>query len=185
MDIKGIKGIAVVAINDGSRLGTINDVLFDLDNQRIRAFIVGSGGLFSSNDRILDMSDVKSIGTDAVMIESRDQLIADRNDTRYQAFPNVAKTTSLRVVSESGSLVGDLANVQFDQADGRLADIEVSPHGLLGTFRSNLIVPASAVVRFGQDVAVVPDKYAATASTSSEESAPDNAPNQLQSPPTG
>ncbi len=186
MDIKSMKGIAIVAVGDGSRLGAVSDALFDLDNKRVKAFIVGSGGLFGGSDRILDIDDVKSIGTDAVMIDSRDQLVADRSDARYQAFPNIGKVTSLRVVSESGSLVGDLATLQFDPNTSTLTDIEVSQHGLLASFRSNMSVPAAAVVRFGQDVAVIPDQYAPTTSDSDETAAENSADEtrQMESPPT-
>ncbi len=184
MDIKSIKGIAIVAVSDGSRLGSVSDALFDLEKRQVKAFIVGSGGLFGGSDRILDISDVKSIGTDAVMIDSRDQLIADRNDTRYQVFPDIGKATSLRVVSESGSLVGDLATLQFDPNTGSVTDIEVSQHGLFASFRSNMTVPTTSVLRFGQDVAVISDEYAAQATSEADQAKPDTSTRDTGLPST-
>jgi uncharacterized protein YrrD len=163
MDIKTLKGIAVVSIDDGARLGAINDALFDLEDRCVRAFIVGDGGLFGGSTRILDMSDVQSIGADAVMIGSRDLLKADRDDTRYQTFANMGAVTSLRVVSQSGDLVGNLATIHVETSDGKFSDIEVSRHGLLGAFQAKIVVPAESVISFGRDVAVIPDKFVQTA----------------------
>ncbi len=170
MEIKTIKGIAVVSITDGERLGEVSDILFDLDERRVRGLVVSSGGVFSGTSRILDMSDVENIGGDAVMIASRDQLKADRSDARYQSFLNLSAMTSLRVVSQSGDLVGNLSTVRIDTSDGKFTDIEVSRHGLIASFGANILVPSNSVVSFGPDVAIIPDEFARPKDKSAEES---------------
>ncbi|MGA7669091.1 MAG: PRC-barrel domain-containing protein [Nitrolancea sp.] len=160
MDIKTLKGIAVVAIDDGARLGSVNDVLSDLDHRRVRAFVVSDGGLFGGKNRILDIGDVQSVGADAVMIQSRDVLKADREDARYQAYPNLHALTSLRVVSQNGDLVGNISTIHFEASDGAFTDLEISKHGLLGSFQSKIICPAAAAVSMGRDVVVIPNDYA-------------------------
>ncbi len=184
MDIKTLKGIAVVSIDDGARLGAIHDILFDLDNKNVRGFVVSSGGIFGGTSRILDMSDVKSIGVDAVMIASRDLLKADRDDERYKQFPNFHDATSLRVVSQSGALVGDLATIMIDPANGTFTDIQVSKGGLFSSFRSNLVVPATSVIRFGRDVAVIPDEYAPTSDEPHEDVSTEEPVERVETPPT-
>ncbi len=165
MDIKSLKGIAVVAIDDGARLGSVNDVLCDLDNRSVRAFVINDGGRLRSTNRILDIGDVRSIGADAVMIQSRDVLKADREDTRYQSFTNLHSVTSLHVVSQSGDMVGNIATIQFETSDGTFSDLEISKHGLLGTFQAKIVVPAAAAVSMGRDVVVIPNEYTASSDT--------------------
>lgn len=183
MDIKSIKGIAVVSIGDGARLGEVSDALFDLDDRRVRALVVGQGGLFGGKERILDFDDVKSVGSDAVMIEARDQMVADRDDPRYRTYPDIGRLASMRVVSEAGELIGSLATVRVNPIDGIFTDIEVSHHGLLGPFRSHLIVPASTVIRFGEDVVVVPGQYVEGAQPDAGAPPRENPPGEVQAPP--
>ncbi len=166
MDIKQLKGIAVIAIDDGARLGSVNDVLVDLDHRCVRAFVINEGGLLRGNNRILDIGDVRSVGADAVMIQSRDLLKADREDTRYQSFPNLHTITSLRVVSQNGDLVGNMSTIHFETNDGTFTDLEISKHGLLGSFQSKIVVPAAAAVSMGRDVVVIPNEYSAEADKS-------------------
>jgi len=180
MDIKSLKGIAVVAIDDGARLGSVQDVLSDLDQRCVRAFVVSEGKLFGGSNRILDIGDVQSIGADAVMIQSRDLLKADRDDSRYQAYSNLSSLTSLRVVSETGDLVGNMSTVHFKTDDGTFTDLEIGKHGLLGSFQSKIVVPASAAVSMGRDVVVIPHDF--TDQAREEKSA---TAENLEAPPAG
>ncbi len=170
MDVKTLKGIAVVSISDGERLGEVSDILFDLGERRVRGLVVSSGKVFGGTARILDMLDVESIGADAVMIKSRDQLKADRSDTRYQSFPNLKAIASLSAVSQSGDLVGKLSTVRIDASDGRFTDIEVSLHGLIASFGANMVIPSNSVVSFGPDVAIIPDEFTRAKDKSTDES---------------
>ncbi len=165
MDIKQLKGIAVVAIDDGARLGSVSDVLVDLDHRCVRALVMNEGGLLRGNNRILDIGDVRSVGADAVMIQSRDLLKADREDTRYQTFPNLHTISSLRVVSQNGDLVGNMSTINFETSDGTFTDLEISKHGLLGSFQAKIVVPAAAAVSMGRDVIVIPNEYSGEADT--------------------
>lgn len=159
MDIKSFKGIAVVSIDDGARVGAVSDILFDLEQRQIRAFIVGEGKLLGGVSRILDIADVKSIGADALMIPSRDLLKADREDDRYKRYANLHAVMSLKVVSETGNFVGNLSTVQIETEGGTFTDIEVGQRGLLSTFHSKIVVPAGSVTAFGRDVVIIPKEF--------------------------
>lgn len=183
MDVKSLKGIAVVSIADGARLGAVDGVLFDLNRARVRAFVVGSGGLFGGKERVLDFADVKSIGADAVMIESRELMVSDRDDPKFRAYPDIGNVTSLRVVSEAGALIGNLTTVRINPADGSFSDIEVAHRGLMGRFRSNIIVPAPAVTRFGEDVVVIPNRYVEQSERESATTPTEPPPTEIEPPP--
>lgn len=160
MDVKKLKGIAVVAIESGEKVGAVDDVLFNLEDRSVQALAVKSGGLLSSSSSVVEMADVKSIGSDAVMIADRGALQGDQNEHRFRQFPDLGDVTSLRVVTEGGSFVGTISTVRFDEQTGQITDVEISKSGLGSIFGRHLVVPISAVVSIGRDVVVIPDSWA-------------------------
>jgi uncharacterized protein YrrD len=157
VDAKSLKGMAVVTTYDGEKIGAVEMILFDPDGRSVQAFTIGSGSLLGGPSHIVELHDVQSIGSDAIMIPDRTVLRAKQSDERYQRLIDLKTITSLRVVSTEGSVVGNLHNVRFDPLDGAITDIEIGHGGLLGALRNHSIVPARHVVSIGRDVAVIRD----------------------------
>lgn len=156
MDVRKLKGIAVISISDGEKVGTIRDALFNIDERRIQGLTVNTGSFLSSSQNVIDMAFVQSIGSDAVMVGDRSAIGGERSETRYQAFMDTSTLTSLKVVTESGDFVGTVATARIDQQDGKLTDLEINTPGIAGTFKSNIVVPIERVISIGKDVVVVP-----------------------------
>jgi uncharacterized protein YrrD len=159
MDAKTLKGIAVVAIKDGEKIGSVDRVRFDLGARRVQAVTVGTGGLIGSHTYYLPAEGIQSIGTDAVMIPDRSVLLPDSAADRFQQYPTLEDLQSLRVVTEAGAVAGSVATVHLDAANGLLTEIEVAPPGITGVFRSHFLVPIEQVISIGRDVVVIPNRY--------------------------
>ncbi|HET7034340.1 MAG TPA: PRC-barrel domain-containing protein [Thermomicrobiaceae bacterium] len=157
MDAKTLKGIAVVAIQDGQKVGSVSQVRFNIDRRRIQGFEVGTGGLFGGNTLYLPMDNVASLGPDAIMIRDRDALSGDSASDQVQQFPTLDDLTSLRVISQGGALLGTLARVDIDPQTGAMSAIEIEKPGITGAFKAHIDVPIDQVISLGRDVAVVPD----------------------------
>lgn len=157
MDVKKLRGMAVVSIRDGEQVGTIDDVLVDLDARAIAAMVVRAAGSAGGGIGVVDMGAVRAIGHDAVMIADRSAVTADRADQRRATFPNLGQITSLRVVTDRGTVAGGVATVHVDDRTGQLSDVEVVPSGFLGPWRHHRVVPIAQVTSIGRDVVVIPD----------------------------
>jgi len=63
----------VVSLNDGSRLGQIDDIEMDLESGRITAIVIPMRrpfGLFSRHhDYVIPWGWIKKIGTDVILVE--------------------------------------------------------------------------------------------------------------------
>jgi len=64
----------VININDGKRLGIINDVELDLESGRIKAIVLpGTGGFMGmlgrKNDLVISWEKIKKIGVDAILVD--------------------------------------------------------------------------------------------------------------------
>lgn len=160
MDAKTLKGIAVIAIQDGQKVGTVSQIRFNLDRRRIQGFEVGTGGLFGGNTLFLPMDNVASLGPDAIMVRDRDALLGDSASDRVQQFPTLDDLTSLRVISQGGALLGTLVRVDIDAQSGAMTAIEIEKPGITGAFKAHIDVPIDEVISIGRDVAVVPDHVA-------------------------
>ncbi len=66
MDVETLRGIAVVSLTEGLRLGRIDEVLFSTQPLQVRAWQVrADDGLF-----VIPIDQVRSVGTDAIIVES-------------------------------------------------------------------------------------------------------------------
>jgi uncharacterized protein YrrD len=159
MDARSLKGIAVVSIDEGEKVGTIDDTIFNLEKKQVIAFRLAKTGLFRGDRNFVTFEDIHSIGPDAVMIQNRSRLHTAKSKYDYSASPGIAKLTSLRVVTEDGAYVGNVANVHFDRRIGVFTEIEVTGESILAVLRRNKVIPANEIVSVGNDVVVVPNSY--------------------------
>lgn len=153
MDVRKIRGRAVVTIAAGEKVGEVDDVVIDGQERRVAAFKVTSGGLLHRNHVYLPFGGVRSIGDDAVMIQD-DGVLQQSYGERADGYFTLETLMKTRVVSESGTYLGDVVAAHFEPADGRLTEIEVGTGGL---FRSNTVIDAGSVISVGSDIIIVPD----------------------------
>lgn len=153
MDLRQIKGRAVVAINSGEKVGAIDDVVIDGQERRVAAFHVTEGGFLRKHHVYLPYNGVRSIGEDAVLVQDDDVFRQSYGD-RAEGYFTLGTLSKVRVVTESGTYLGDVASAYFDPTDGRLTEIEV---GTGGIFRSNTVIDAASLTTVGSDIFIVPD----------------------------
>lgn len=159
MNSQHVKGLPVVSIADGQRLGSVTEVYMDPDGRAITAFVVGQGGslLTASDDsaRVLDAGNVRAIGPDAMMVGDSSALeIPSGEESRFRLDDLLKR----KVVSESGEYVGQVASVEFDERGMRITGIEVSP----GFFKSNRTLASDHVINIGEELVIVSDAVCAS-----------------------
>lgn len=160
MDGKSLKGIAVVSVKDGEKVGAVDELIFNPENRTLMAFRMSRSGFFSSSREVILMSDVDNIGQDAVMIPSRDAVRAETDERDLHGRPELKQLLNLRVVTQDGTYVGNLSTVHFDPNTGDLTQIDVGGGDLMQMFRKSIEIPVSEVVSMGGDVMVVSNHYA-------------------------
>jgi uncharacterized protein YrrD len=178
MDVKSLKGIAVVSIEDGEKLGTIDDMIFNLDSRHLIAFRLARTRFFRGERNLIAMADVESVGSDAIMVRNRSRLRDERHEREFSERPDLAKLTSLPVVTEHGGYVGTLASVDFDPETGAITHLGIAAGGLRSVLGEKKQVPAADIISIGADVVVVPNRYGPD--DDEEEPANDQRPEVIQ-----
>ena len=155
MDIDKLKGMAIVSVSEGSRLGRVDDVLIDSSGMQI-------GALKIVHDRqqfMIPFNLIKSIGSDAITVESSQ--VTQAEGSASGALVSVRDFKKLKMVNEAGTLLGVLSNVDFDQQTGKIGQLSVHKGGLLGLGGKTTTIDTSQVRGIGRDVVTVSAEAAA------------------------
>lgn len=151
MDLKQLKGIAIVSVAAGEKLGVVDDVILDTQELRLAALRLTSGGLLHKEHQYVPISAIRSIGTDAVMVGEATAIQATPGE-RASGYHSLDEIGKLKVVTADGTYLGTLATVHLDPSSRQLTEFEINT-GLLHT---NKRIPAESVTSIGADVMVVP-----------------------------
>ncbi len=155
-----LSGLAVVGLTDGKKLGSCDDFFFEPATQKVYGIRVKTGIL---GHRVLLTTSISSIGQDAITTTNEEQLISE---SELKSMPTVIAGRNLdsyKIMSESGTIVGKLGNVLIDISVSN--NLRIASFELAGNLFQNIggryhSFPAERVVRYGQDVLVIPDDIA-------------------------
>jgi sporulation protein YlmC with PRC-barrel domain len=154
MTVDELRGIAVVSVQRAHILGTVDDVLVDVEAHKIGALAL-HGGLFRGGPEVA-WSAVRKVGPSAVMVE--DGATAASADKQGQ-LTRLTKLDALKgrqVVTTAGELIGTLDGIDFDPENGHVVYyLGNAPGG--GMFHAAPVfrVPPEAVLGVGQELMTV------------------------------
>jgi uncharacterized protein YrrD len=114
-----------IKANDGRRIGTVTDLVFDDQCSRVLGLVMRCGYVFRTR-QVVSFSEVQDISPSAV-------LVADANPRR----PNPDEVASLGadrrsmqgkavVTRQGGRYLGSVRDVLFDETNGRVLALEVA-----------------------------------------------------------
>jgi uncharacterized protein YrrD len=159
MIIKGtnIIGHKIITIDNGQEIGKVNDIIYDPTVNKITAFLVDKGGIFS-DAKIILMDSIQSIGEDAVLVPSSD-VIKKVSDINQEKISNIANgdnyLTKTKVVTENGKEIGSINDLYFNSDNGNVEEFQVSD-GLIQNIKSGTRrVKVTDIVTIGKDATIV------------------------------
>ena len=155
-----LKGTALVTLDDGKKVGTLDDFYFDPQTNTAPGFLVKTG-LFGH--KALKTNTIHAFGQDAVTTANEDALIAEKEDAQLTALPHGSDLLSYKVMSQSGTVIGTINNLLLDL--NTPATVSVGAFEMKGDLLERIshrqpTFEASKVTRYGEDVVVVPDALA-------------------------
>lgn len=154
-------GLPIYTLDRGKKLGHVKDVVFDTKQNRLLGFTMEKRGLFSPDRFILPFEKVKSVGDDALMIDT------GRVFKRESDFPEARKAIrdgeDIRhrvLMTHSGHKLGSISDIVIDDESGKAVSYEVT-----GGFAKDIgsgrdYVDATQTENVGIDAVIVPDTVA-------------------------
>jgi sporulation protein YlmC with PRC-barrel domain len=116
-----IIGTQVITRDTGKKLGVINQLWVDIDQQEVVA--VGlKNTLFTGEQRYMYLNNIRQIG-DVILVEDEDA-IEDIDALKYSSL------IDNEVITETGELLGKVRGFKFDINNGRVTDLVIASFGL-------------------------------------------------------
>jgi len=155
-----LHNIAIVTIDSGKKVGTLEDFYFQPRTNEVYALYVKTG-IFGH--RALKSTSLNAIGTDAITFSDENNLIEEKTDELLPTLPLGRALLTYKVLSEGGTVVGTVGNIVLDTSVP--AKLRVIAFELAGGLRNKFsghypTFSATQVVRYGADVLVIPDSVA-------------------------
>jgi len=158
-------GRAVVDMDAAEKLGNVKEILVSQNGERVAGFVVARGeSIFGSGvHRNIPASAVHIIGPDAITVSGAGAM---EGASELASLPRVSDVIGRKMVSRSGRLLGSIADVLINPADGTILGFSIGEgaksklENLFGAekARSTSYVRADADLQVGKDLIVVPDE---------------------------
>lgn len=146
-----LKGMAIVSITEGSRLGRVDDLLIDTAQRQVVAFQASDQG----KRFIVPFHLVRNIGKDAVTVESSQVTQVEGQAGQAAGLLRLDEFNKLKVVDESGTFMGTISQVAIDPSTGHLVSLDAHKGGVLGLGGTTTTVAAEQVRAIGQEIITV------------------------------
>ena len=154
---KSLLGLSVITHADGKNLGTVRDLIFSDNSQKLLALLLSDRELFGMIDATcVPWNQVREIGTDALMVESdqslqkvhADAIIAESYDAHHSI---VGK----QLTTDQGEKTGQVSDLYLDDS-GYVTAFEVSGGLFADALGGKRYLAMPSTLTVGQDVIIVP-----------------------------
>jgi len=151
--------MAVVDLSTAQKIGNVNKLVLDPNTRQVLALEVKSGML--GKPEVVLVENVQSFGKDAVTIDNSSGMASRDEFPQIKDLPSLGDVTGSRIVSASGTVLGQIKDVVLT-GDGRtITEYEYSAGGLGGLMGRTRSLPANDDQRYGGSILTVADEQVA------------------------
>ena len=158
---KEITGLPVYDASEGRKLGSIKDIVLDIDSRKVVGFTVDTGGLFGPGHKVLPMDEIKSIGPDAVMVEDKTHAVLHDEGREPEIRKILDEGHSVygkKILTRSGKDLGAVSDIMVETDSGVVSGYEISGGIARDIGRGRAVVPMTDDFTAGEDAIIVPDE---------------------------
>jgi uncharacterized protein YrrD len=151
--------LPVITVEDGKNINTIKDIVYDGITNKVTAFVVDEKGWFNTAKIIL-MQDIQSIGKDAILIQNESKIVtADSQVDKSVALTanNDNFLDTNEVITQSGTKLGQVTDIYFNEITGKLEAIEVSEGFLKKIVSGTKKIVLDDIITIGKENLIVED----------------------------
>ena len=145
-------GHPLIDVTEGRKVGEVHDVLLDQQRRFVQAFST-KGGLLHGPIYVPAMK--ATIGVDAVTFQPG--AMEGQDSSWLDMLPKASEILGMRVLTNTGRLVGIVDDLRLDPNNGTLLALELKPEhaGILHRLSSGRrLMPATGVISYGPDTIV-------------------------------
>lgn len=157
MKLQDMIGLAVYEVEEGQEVGKIVDITLD-STWKITGIELESKTFFTSHVKVVAWKDIVAYGEDAVMIHSKESIEKAEADHIPNTFLlGKRKLKDMQVMTTSGTILGRVSDVYFDQKMGNtIVALEISDGLVTDLIEGRKWLPCSEEMTIGEDTVMVP-----------------------------
>lgn len=140
----------VVSLSDGAKVGTVADLTLDTTHEKVTSIVLAG----HDGPAVVPFPSIKHFGADAVTIDDSSS-VQPPVESPEGTERRLTSMTGLSVLTQDGTIVGKVDDLEFDAASGQITGLQVSHGGMLGIGGSHLNVPVSAIKGHGTNLITV------------------------------
>ena len=162
MKAQAIKDMPVVSMADGTKIGNVQELMFDTGQLRLAALLLSAGG----SKALLPFAAVRSFGNDVITVENVSATQGTEGNAAADTFRSLKDLIGLRVINGEGTWLGDVRDIDLAVKDGAIEQINLRKGGMLGLGGTTTNVASAAIRGIGPKVITVDVTAEATGSPS-------------------
>jgi uncharacterized protein YrrD len=162
---KEITSRLVISIDDGKKLGTIEDLYLDLDMRQVAGVYLGSEGILRRKEKVILRADVQVLGVDAWLVSSADVVTPLKSIPDGQTFTLVDNIRGREIQTDGGTRLGVVEDVILD-LDLQVLGLQLGKVYVQGPLAQKKAIVRDAVLDpGGKDQAMIVDLVTAESGT--------------------
>jgi uncharacterized protein YrrD len=151
MKASDLNGMTVVSLQEGAKLGQVDQPLFDLSARRLSALHVkGDSGI-----SVLPFDQIEKIGSDAITITTSQVTQTPGADSVGEKLLDMQALRKLKIVDQDGTFLGTLSEIEFDPQSGQVTQLLAHKGGVMGMGGSTTPIDAAAALTVGVELLTV------------------------------
>ena len=128
------------------------DVVFGTAPFRARGLRVDTA---TGGSQLVALDDVRNVGPDAIVTDDATTALRSGPDMTREQLRDLTELSRLKVVDESGALLGQIERIDVDLPTGVVSGLEVHRGGVLGVGGENFTLGVDQVLSVGDELLTV------------------------------
>lgn len=158
MIVKGTQviGLPVMTLKTGQKIEDVDDVIYDSQENKVKALLVDKGGWFSDAKVIL-IDSIQNIGKDAVIVQDENAIkkASDVGEKVSHIAKDDTYLTKTKIITDIGTDLGHVTDIFFDDKTGIVTDLEVSEGFIKNMQSGKKKVKVSDIETIGEQATIV------------------------------
>ena len=158
MRAKHIKGYPVVALDDGSLLGKIQDLTVNPADKKVEGLLVGDKSLVKGRLQIIPFRQVQNIGKDVIIIKSKEGLVLEEEKAQ-EGLLTYYSFSGNSVISDEGDYIAKIQDFTFSTETGAMESLLLYDIRGRDKNNKNVYLAIEGVLRLGRDYVIAKADY--------------------------
>lgn len=151
MKASNLNDMAVVSLQEGTKLGRVEQPLFDLAARQLGGFNVkGDSGTF-----LLRFTQIDHIGPDAITVSSSEVTQTPSTGGATEGLLGLQALGKLKIVDQEGTFLGTLSDIDVDLLSGEITRLGAHKGGVFGIGGTTTRIESTAIVKVGAELLTV------------------------------